>query len=126
MTTRSAPLRQHHYKTAATPTGAPQTAELRLGDISLQPGTLEATLAGAPLPLTHQEFQLLALLAENADRLVPTETITYALWQDLHPRHSRQLGVLISRLRKKLAPCREYEIETVRKRGYRLQPQHAS
>ena len=85
-----------------------------------------AVLDSRRLTLTRKEYQLLAVLVENAGQLVPREVLLMRIWGYGDQIRTRTLDVHIRRLRAKLgAFSREY-LETIFGIGYRFQPFHAS
>lgn len=89
------------------------------GDLEMDRLARRAVLAGADLPLTDREFDVLLCLADHADRVVHRTDLLEQVWT-LHD-DSNLVAVYIGRLRRKLgahAPM----IMTVRGIGYRLLP----
>ena len=78
------------------------------------------TLGGRPVRLTLQEFDLLVLLAREADTPVSHDRLAQAMWRDSTPQRKRQISVLVARLRSKLSTSRSFQLLAVRKRGYGL------
>ncbi len=72
--------------------------------------------------LTRKEFELLALLVENAEQVVPRRALLQEVWGYGPAIRTRTLDVHIRRLRKRLAPYAERYIETIFGMGYRFQP----
>jgi two-component system, OmpR family, KDP operon response regulator KdpE len=54
--------------------------------------------------LTPKEFELLSLLARNADRVLTHRTILKAVWGANAVDHPEHLWVLMGQLRKKIEP----------------------
>ena len=104
---------------AAAPDGRFATA-IELGNLRIDPGSYEVSIDGRSVDLTHQEFELLVLLALDAGRVHSYAKLVRALWQVEGPKALRRLNVATCRLRAKLAGSRPYRIETVRRRGYGL------
>lgn len=107
-------------------------ALLRLRSKRFQPnyhiGNLEidlihrhATRAGADLSLSRTEFQLLVLLAQNADKPLSRSDIIEHLWPESPTTDDNTLDAHVYRLRRKLdTPFTEKMLVTVRGVGYRL------
>ena len=74
---------------------------------------------GDPLNLPRVEFLLMSRLARTIDRVVRSEELWRAAWENTKPLNSASLQVYIHRLRTKLAPYR-LQIDTVVNVGYRL------
>ncbi|MDR2129231.1 MAG: response regulator transcription factor [Burkholderiaceae bacterium] len=92
---------------------------LRIGPLSYDTTADRFTLDGKPLGLTAQEQRILAHLASHHGQLVSRADIAEHVYaRDLDP-DSNTLDVLISRIRRKLAP--HALIHTERGRGFRLQ-----
>jgi DNA-binding response OmpR family regulator len=100
--------------------GGPDTDNVVLGNLQINLANYRATVAGALVDLTFQEFEFLRRLADNPDRIVPFETLARDLWDQTGHREIRRLNVIAFRLRAKLAALQPYRIETVRGRGYGL------
>ena len=75
-----------------------------------------------PVTLTHVEYRLLVLLAQNAGHIVPRATLLMRVWGYSPEIRTRTLDVHIRRLRTKLRDDTRQHIETVFGVGYRLQP----
>ena len=92
---------------------------LQVADLAIDRATRTAILAGAPLPLTSGEFDLLWLFALHAGQ----ELRRAFLYEKLHSADfddiDRSVDLRVSRLRQKLARhCGEEVIKTVRGVGY--------
>ena len=74
------------------------------------------------MELTRKEYDLLALLVQNAGDIVPRDAILMRVWGYSPQIRTRTLDVHIRRLRKKLGDYAEQYIETVFGVGYRFQP----
>lgn len=103
---------------AGRSSGAPQHA-IVLDDLDIDLDRRIASKAGAPLPLTATEFELLALLARHAGSVVTREQILDALWGDAFLASSRSLDVHLTGLRAKLQ--KPGFIINVRGVGYRVE-----
>lgn len=84
-----------------------------------------AQLDAEPMVLTRKEFELLALLVENAGEIVPRHLLLKQVWGYSTEIRTRTLDVHIRRLRKKLGPYADQYIETIFGIGYRFQPYRA-
>lgn len=90
---------------------------LHFGEVALDTGRGEVTVAGMPVPLTAQEYRLLVYLALAADRVVTRTELSEHVYERDRDPDSNVLDVLIGRIRRKLpAPL----IETVRGRGFMI------
>lgn len=87
------------------------------GDLALDPLARTATLAGAPLSLSRQEFRLLHLFLRRAGQVLSQSDILDDLYALDDEREPNTVEVLIGRLRRKIGPTR---ITTLRGLGYRF------
>ena len=90
--------------------------------LEIDPGAARVTIGGSPLypPLSPNQFSLLALLYENAGRIVTREEICEYVWGTEENITDQTIDALVSRLRKRL-----FEIDTehdyiVTRRGFGL------
>ena len=74
---------------------------------------------GEPLYLPRVEFLLMSRLSRSINRVVRSEELWRAAWENSKPLNSASLHVYIHRLRTKLAPYK-LQIDTVINVGYRL------
>lgn len=74
---------------------------------------------GEPLYLPRVEFLLMSRLSRSMNRVVRSEELWRAAWENSKPLNSASLHVYIHRLRTKLAP-HQLQIDTVINVGYRL------
>lgn len=94
----------------------------RIGALELDERSRRARVAGAELPLTKTEFDLLAVLAADPDRAFDRNALLDRVWGDRYT-DAHVVDVTIGRLRRKLADAGIPEaVETVRGVGYRLSP----
>ncbi len=99
------------------------------GDITINFENREVTKNGQSIKMTPTEYKLLFLLARNAGRVVPFETILDKVWGPEYREQADYLKTYISRLRKKLEDEPEHPLylSTERGLGYRLlKAAHAS
>ena len=96
------------------------TGPLRLGDVVVDTAKQRASWPAGQAELTTQEVELLTLLAERDQDVVPRAEVHALLWPgqtvDLQ---SRALDMAVRRLREKLGPAATYLV-TVRGVGLRL------
>ncbi|MDR1680558.1 MAG: response regulator transcription factor [Prevotellaceae bacterium] len=101
---------------------APAEAKLEkrvFDDIVLDFELKEVTVAGRHIPLTKTEFEILAMLSENPDRLYSREEIIDRIWENRQYTTERTVDVHIVRLRKKLGD-RAFVISNRPGFGYRF------
>ncbi|WP_240352354.1 response regulator transcription factor [Chromobacterium alkanivorans] len=91
---------------------------LSLGALSLQPARQSANWQGREVALTRTEFELLALLARMAGRVMSRDELLNQVWGYQHFPSTRTVDTHILQLRQKLPGL---AIETVRGVGYRLE-----
>ncbi len=98
------------------------TRTLTLGKLTLDLISQLVTFNGEAIELKPNEFELLALLAKNADRLLNRESISQALKGTSYDGVDRSIDLRISYLRKKLNDNIEtpFRIKTIRTKGYVL------
>lgn len=79
---------------------------------------------GKPIKLTPKEFDLLAVLARNAERIVTHRQILSTVWGPAHTEDLQYLRVFIGQLRQKLKGDADNSelIRTEPGIGYRLVP----
>ena len=96
---------------------------LELGEIKIDTATRMVWKNGHDVTLTQLEFNLLALLARNANKAMDRKAIRHVLWpeDDLY-RDSRAIDVHILHLRAKLEanPSQPTYIKTIQGVGYML------
>jgi len=102
-----------------TPTHEPRYRDQHL-DVDFEHKT--AALDTKPLGLTRKEYDLLALLVQNAGEVVTREMLLLRVWGYSNQIRTRTLDVHIRRLRKKLGAYSSAYIETIFSVGYRFQP----
>ncbi|GLY03894.1 MULTISPECIES: response regulator transcription factor [Actinoplanes] len=92
--------------------------ENRLGPLSIDERTRQASLHGSPLPLTPKEYQLLALLAADPGAVVDRRRILETVWEPNFFGRGKTLDFHIATLRRKLGD--PAWIENRRGIGFRL------
>jgi two-component system response regulator MprA len=106
-------LRRSSYDAASTPD------ELALSDLRLDPGARQAFRGGRAVELSKTEFDLLALLVQNAGIVLDHTTIYERIWNYDFGPDSKNLAVYIGYLRRKTEAEGEPRlIHTVRGVGY--------
>jgi two-component system response regulator RegX3 len=96
----------------------------RIGSLTLDLVRHKVSLEGAEVQLTPSEFRLLALLAEEPERVYNRREIMQHLWESSYVGDERACDIHISNLRRKLEsePEEPERIVTVRGIGYKLVP----
>src|SRR5437588_341875 len=115
-------LRRSPPHPSPSPVAPPRLADLRVGQLLIEPGRRRATLARESLVLTPTEFRLLTALAAHAESVLTRDRLVQEVWGYADASNSRTVDVHIRRLRIKLADRRAPapSIVSVRGRGYRL------
>lgn len=88
---------------------------MTVGSIKLDPRQMRVTRNGKAIPLSPQEYRLIAYLMHNAGRVVPQQELAEHLQADHYERDSNAVEVLVGRVRRKLG---ENSIRTRRGFGY--------
>ena len=83
---------------------APDVEHVQVGDIAIDVNRRHVRRGGEDIRLTPKEFELLALLARNADRVLTHRTILKAIWGANAVDQPEHLWVLMAQLRKKIEP----------------------
>ena len=106
----------------ATPVAARRDGPLVVGELSVDPASRVAELAGEPLQLSRKEFDVLALLAAEAGTVVTRERLIEEVWDTTWFGSTKTLDVHVSGLRRKLGddPSAPAYLRTVRGVGFRL------
>jgi two-component system, OmpR family, KDP operon response regulator KdpE len=96
--------------------------DLTVGDLRLESMQRRVYLQGAELKLTNTEYDLLHVLARNADRVVTHSQLLLAVWGPERLNEVQYLRVFVRALRDKIEedPGQPRRIMTVLGVGYRL------
>jgi two-component system, OmpR family, KDP operon response regulator KdpE len=102
--------------------GRAAAAVLVVGDLRVDPGAREASLAGEVLELTPREFDLLHHLATRAGQVVTKRELLTEVWQVPYGGADKTVDVHLSWLRRKLGETAQEPryLHTVRGVGIRL------
>jgi len=93
---------------------------LRVGNLSLNDGTREVHLDGRLVELTTREFDLLKLLMQHPNQVLPRDRILDQVWGYNFYGDENNVEVYIRYLRQKLGDEDRQLIQTVRGVGYRI------
>ncbi len=101
---------------------AAASERLEAGGIALDLAAHKATRDGEALRLTPKEFELLALLMANADRVMTHRQILERIWGKAHTEDVAYLRVFVGQLRQKIEaiPAEPKRIVTEPGIGYRF------
>jgi two-component system OmpR family response regulator len=93
-------------------------AQLRVGELLVDPARHRVTHAGRPVELTAREFGVLEYLARHPGEVVSRTRLLEHVWDENFVGSTNVVDVYVGYLRRKLGP---QAIETVRGVGYRLE-----
>jgi two-component system, OmpR family, response regulator len=100
----------------------PRPAQLRAGDLVLDPATREVRRGDVPVELTAREFNLLAHLLRHKGEVVAKSEIFDSVW-DAGDSALNVVEVYVGYLRRKIdLPFGRHALRTVRGAGYVLDP----
>jgi len=100
---------------------AERPAELRVGELRLDPATHRAWRGETELELTAKEFVLFEVFMRRAGETLSRVQLLDAAWDIAFESHSNVVDVYVRYLREKIdRPFRAHSLETVRGVGYRL------
>lgn len=113
-------LRRYRMVSAAKEKGRPPA--LRYDGLEIDLESCNVSVRGEPVHLSHREFELLSLLAQNPDRVFSADEIFEKLWKMQSFGDIRTVMVHVSNLRKKIEqnPAAPEYVLTVRGAGYKF------
>lgn len=96
---------------------------LQVGDVSLDSVRHEVQIRGHVVALPLKEFELLALLLENAGRVLTREVLIDRVWGHDYVGDTKTLDVHVKRLRAKVEddPANPTRVVTIRGLGYKYE-----
>jgi two-component system response regulator RegX3 len=96
---------------------------VEVGDVRLDTERHEVIVRGEPVTVPLKEFHLLALLLENAGRVLTRDTLIGRVWGHDYVGDTKTLDVHIKRLRAKVEtdPASPSRIVTIRGLGYKFE-----
>jgi len=97
-------------------------AEIKTGQICVNPSSYEVTVSGSPVALTKIEFSILLYLIRNAGKVMSREQILNGAWSYDTAIVDRAVDVHVKHIREKLGKHGNV-IETVRGIGYKFKHQ---
>lgn len=103
-------------------TSSPLLGPLQLGDVQIDLERRHITKGEATVRLTPKEFEVIAVLARNAGKVIGHRELLTAVWGSAHATDTQYLRVVIGQLRQKLEgdPSDPVLILTEPGVGYRL------
>lgn len=96
-----------------------EPGEIRLGGVTVHVARRSVVAGENKLELTPKEFDLMALLAANPDRVYAREQLLDQVWGMDYFGGTRTVDIHVQRLRKKLGPEHGEIIQTVHGIGYK-------
>ena len=100
---------------------APRPAEMRVGDLTLDPASHEVHRGDARITLTPKEFALLYLFMRRPGMVLTRDVLLEHAWDLAYDGDSNIVDVYVRYLREKIdRPFGRRSLETVRGLGYRL------
>lgn len=101
---------------------AQSSAQLHLGNVTLDQATFELSTPSGSFRLANKEFQMLELLMRNPRSLIPSERFLENIWGYDSEAEINVVWAYISYLRKKLAALHaNIQIKATRNAGYSLE-----
>ncbi|MFT5112738.1 MAG: two-component system response regulator PhoP [Parasphingorhabdus sp.] len=99
-------------------------SDIKVGPIVLNTTSQEVSVSEELIEITAYEYRLLHYLILNRNKVVSKGELVDHIYDEDSDRDSNVIEVFIGRLRKKLDPENEFlPIQTLRGRGYRLNPE---
>jgi two-component system KDP operon response regulator KdpE len=84
---------------------AASAKEVCAGDLVIDLARRQVTVCGTLVHLTRTEFDILSLLARNADRVVTSRMLLEQVWGPEYETATQALRVHVSHLRQKIEPA---------------------
>lgn len=97
---------------------------IQFGDVTLDRQSYKIILGTESLTLPLKEFELLFKLAGTPGQVYTREQLIDQIWGLDYTGDDRTVDVHIKRLRERFATTPDFQIETVRGLGYRLEVKH--
>ena len=97
-----------------------QMVNYKIGNFDFDPHRQILTLDGNKHELSFKETQLLALLAKAMNQVVEKDTVLNDLWNGNSIYNSRNMDVVITRIRQQLKGDEKVKIINIRGIGYKL------
>lgn len=107
---------------AAAPAAADQSADIKVGNLTIHPDAYMVTKRGENINLTHREFELLHYLAQHIGQVSNREHLLQTVWGYDYFGDVRTVDVTVRRLREKIEdnPSHPQWLITRRGVGYYL------
>ncbi|NBC03106.1 MAG: response regulator [Bacteroidetes bacterium] len=95
--------------------------DLECGNLHVDVLKRQMVINGEQIDLTNSEFNLLAYLVNNKNRIIPQEELAQNVWGIDFNTQTNYINVYISYLRKKMRKHTDFEyIRTIRKKGFKM------
>ncbi|CAN5145418.1 response regulator transcription factor [soil metagenome] len=103
--------------------GVPSGEAVEVGDVAIDPERHEVMIRGERVGLPLKEFELLAILLDNAGRVLTRDTLIDRVWGTDYVGDTKTLDVHIKRLRARVEtePSNPSRIVTIRGLGYKYE-----
>ena len=92
---------------------------IQIGDLEINTLSMQVSRGGQQIPLTHKEYELLLLFAQNVGIVLSKTTIYERIWGGEYPESTRTVELHIQRMKKKVGW--DDKIKPVYGIGYRLE-----
>ena len=92
---------------------------IQIGDLEINTLSMQVSCGGRQIPLTHKEYELLLLFAQNVGIVLSKTTIYERIWGGEYPESTRTVELHIQRMKKKVGW--DDKIKPVYGIGYRLE-----
>ena len=92
---------------------------IQIGDLEINTLSMQVCRQGMQIPLTHKEYALLLLFAQNIGIVLSKTTIYERIWGGEYPESTRTVELHIQRMKKKVGW--DEKIKPVYGIGYRLE-----
>lgn len=92
---------------------------IQIGDLEINTLSMQVSRSGRQIPLTHKEYELLLLFAQNVGIVLSKTTIYERIWGGEYPESTRTVELHIQRMKKKVGW--DDKIKPVYGIGYRLE-----
>jgi DNA-binding response OmpR family regulator len=109
-----------HIRTAMRRNQRTAREQVRIRGLVIDRLRRRVTVDERPVALSRKEFEMLCVLAEQPERIVPKEELHLRVWGHESLRHSRTLETHVSRLRCKLDPEQRRFVINAWGVGYKL------
>lgn len=94
--------------------------EIKIGELTLNPRTMQVRLSNVPIDLPPKEYMILKILMENSNTVILREQLLLRIWGYDYDGDDRVLDNHIKKLRNALDPYGKI-VKTVIGRGYKIQ-----